>query len=121
MEEIMPKKLFVCICKTNQQPAEIFSKYFNEGVPIPSELQETRSKHVRYYEDLASKGILWLAGSWADHTGGMQIFAVDSLEEAQQIQRNDPFFVNGTMYDDEYYEWQIHTPFNKVALGLREK
>jgi uncharacterized protein YciI len=121
MAEIIPEKLFVCICKTNQHHAEIFSRYFDNGVPIPSELQEVRSKHVKYYEDLAAKGILWLAGSWADHTGGMQIFAVGSMDEARKVQREDPFFINGTMYDDMYYEWQIHTPYEKVPANFKEK
>jgi uncharacterized protein YciI len=121
MEEKAPEKLFICVTKMNQKHAEIFADYFNKGIPIPAKLQEARRKHVLYYEDLVKRGIVWLAGSWTDHTGGMQIFAVNSLEEAKKAQRNDPFFINGTMYDDTYHEWQIHTPLNKVAPSLREK
>ena len=121
MEETTPEKLFICITKMNQKHAEMFANYFDKGIPIPVELQDARRKHGLYYEHLVKKGIVWLAGSWTDHTGGMQIFAVNSLEEAKKAQRNDPFFISGTMYDDTYHEWQIHTPFNKVAPGLREK
>ena len=121
MEEKAPEKLFICITKMNQKHAEMFTNYFDKGIPIPAELKDARRKHVLYYEDLVKRGIVWLAGSWTDHTGGMQIFAVNSLEEAKKAQRNDPFFISGTMYDDTYHEWQIHTPLNKVAPGLREK
>jgi uncharacterized protein YciI len=121
MEESVPEKLFVCINKMNLDHAKMFARYFDEGIPLPVEMLESRRKHVQYYEDLAKKGTVWLAGSWGDHTGGMQIFAVDSLEEAQKVQRNDPFFISGTMYDDTYYEWQIHTPYKNVAPGMRAK
>lgn len=121
MEEVTPEKLFACICKIHPNYAEKFAKFFEEGAPLPSELQAIRLEHVRYYEDLCKKGILWLAGSWADHSGGLQIFAVDSIEKAREVQQNDPLLINGIMYDDTYFEWTIHVPYKKVPPALREK
>jgi uncharacterized protein YciI len=120
MEERTPKKLYVCICKINQQHARMFAKYFADGTPLPQKLHDARLKHVQYYEDLSRSGVLWLAGSWTDHSGGMQIYAVDSLEKAKEVQNNDPLYVIGSMYDATYYEWEIHVPYRKVAPELKE-
>jgi uncharacterized protein len=121
MVESTPAKLFVSICKINREHAEKFAKYFKEGVPLPPDLHAVRLEHVQYYNELTQKGILWLSGSWADHSGGMQVYAADSLEKAKGIQNHDPLVTNGSMYDLTYFEWEVHTVIEKLYQRLEKK
>jgi uncharacterized protein YciI len=121
MVEPTPAKLFISICKINQEHAEKFAKFFKEGVPLPPDLHAVRLKHVQYYDDLTKRGILWLSGSWTDHSGGMQVYAADSLEKAKEIQNNDPLVINGSMYDLIYHEWEVHTIIEKLYQRLENK
>jgi uncharacterized protein YciI len=121
MVESTPAKLFVSICKINQEHAEKFAKFFKEGVPLPPDLQAVRLKHVQYYTDLTKRGILLLSGSWTDHSGGMQVLSADSLEKAKEIQNNDPLVINRSMYDLTYYEWEVHTIMEKLNQRLEKQ
>jgi uncharacterized protein YciI len=86
-------KLFVCLVKERHDKAaeDIF--------------RATSEEHRRYMQDLWQRGILWAGGPSTCPTAGIEIYAVDSVEEAMKAQRNSPLYVKGALYDDFYYEW----------------
>jgi uncharacterized protein YciI len=91
-----PKKLFICHVKTNKEKKEAIARVHEE--------------HNRYMTDLWRRGIFW-AGGPTDAKYSIQIYAVDSLEEAMQAQRNAPYYRVGFEYGDEYVEWRpVHWP-----------
>jgi uncharacterized protein YciI len=87
---------------------------------VLADVQAIRESHLRYIYDLA-KNILWAGGPFADWTGGINIFAVDSLEEAKKAQENEPYYANGLMYDAKYSEWVLHAPISMVAPVHKER
>jgi uncharacterized protein YciI len=121
MEGATPEKLFVCIFKIKSSLTERLDKFYAEGVPLPADLQSIRLMHLQYVYDISKRGILWLGGPTAEWTASINIFAVDSLEQARGAQQNDPYYVHGLFYDDIYFEWIIHAPLSKVAPAHRER
>jgi uncharacterized protein YciI len=88
-----PEKLFLCLLKT-------------KPVKGPEDmLKAIREKHARYMGDLWQKGIFWAGGPTADGSIAIEIYSVDTVEEAQKAQRNAPLYVNGFLYEDKYFEW----------------
>jgi Uncharacterized protein conserved in bacteria len=51
--------------------------------------------HVEHLKELNRKGKLVLCGPFADYPGGMVIFSAESLEEATEIAKADPFISSG--------------------------
>ncbi len=121
MESTTPEKLFVCLYKIAPSLTEAIGKFYTEGTPLPAELQAVRENHLRYQYDMSIKDMMWAGGPAADPTRGLNIFAVDSLEEARKAQQNDPYSVHGLFYDDEYFEWTVHMPLGKTAPAHRER
>lgn len=98
MKQKSPQKLFVCLLKNSHGDEEI-----KKGIP-------DTSKHGQYMTDLWQKGTFW-AGGPADAQTAIQIYSVDSLDEAIKAQRNAPMYVNGILYEDKYLEWTpVHWP-----------
>ena len=94
MKQTSPEKLFVCLLKVrNDEGAERIGKAIGE-------------EHGRYMADLWQRGIFWAGGPSADPTIGMEIYAVDSVEEAKKAMRNAPLYVKGVLYEDKYFEWR---------------
>jgi hypothetical protein len=54
-----------------------------------------REDHVNYLRALKKSGKLVAAGGFADMKGGMRIITADSDAEAEEIARNDPYYING--------------------------
>ncbi|OHE54514.1 MAG: hypothetical protein A3K61_00740 [Thaumarchaeota archaeon RBG_16_49_8] len=53
-----------------------------------------REAHLAYLTQLKKEGRLQMAGRFSDGTGGMYILTVNSLEEAEQMAKNDPYHAN---------------------------
>jgi len=121
MERATPEKLFVCEYKVAPRLAQALAKFYEEGIPVPAEVQAIREPHLRYVHDLAKKGMLWAGGVFADWTGGINIFAAGSVEEAKKAQENEPYYAQGLMYDAKYFEWVIHAPISMVAPAHKER
>ncbi|HLQ74330.1 MAG TPA: YciI family protein [Bacillota bacterium] len=51
---------------------------------------EILKEHIAYLEEQIDAGKILAKGPFTDHTGGMIIFNVDSLEEAKEIAAKDP-------------------------------
>jgi uncharacterized protein YciI len=53
-----------------------------------------REAHLTYLTKLKNEGKLHIAGRFSDGTGGMYILTADTLEEAEQMAKNDPYHAN---------------------------
>ncbi len=121
MSEKTPEKLFVCLSKMRPTLVEALDRFYKEGVPVPADLQAIREQHLRYVYDISKRGIVWAGGPSADLSGSLNIYAVNSIEEAKKVQQNDPYYKSGLWYDDQYFEWIIHAPVDMIAPVHREK
>jgi uncharacterized protein YciI len=54
-----------------------------------------RPAHLANLEPLSAQGRVVLAGPLTDKTGSLIVIEADSLEEAQQFAREDPYTVHG--------------------------
>jgi hypothetical protein len=123
MEDTTPEKLFVCICKVKPAYSGTVDKFFAQGGTVPPDITTIRHARVLNEQDLIKNSLIWLGGplSGSDCQMSMNVFAVDSVEKAKELQRRDPAYIQGLFYDDQYYEWTIHLPFRKVSPSHREK
>lgn len=121
MERPRAEKLFVCQYRFVPAVAQAVGRFYAEGIPIPTEINAFRESHLRYVHDLEERGILWAGGPFADWTGGINIYAVDSLEEARKTQENEPYHANGLSYDARYFEWVLHAPIGMAASIHKER
>jgi uncharacterized protein YciI len=121
MERPKAEKLFICEYKFAPSVAQAVGRFYAEGIPVPAEIQAIREPHLRYVHDLGKRGILWAGGPFADWTGGINIYAVDSLEEAKKAQENEPYHANGLSYDAKYSEWVLHSPLSMAAPIHKER
>lgn len=94
MKRANPKKLFVCLVKERHDKV-------SEDI-----FKTTSEEHRLYMTDLWQRGILWAGGPLAYPTAGIEIYAVDTIEEAIKAQRKAPLYVKGALYDDTYFEWR---------------
>ena len=93
MEKRIPKKLIVCLLK-NKRGEEGWSE-ITAGV---------QKEHTKYMTDLWQKGIFWAGGPTKENIS-IEIYAVDTVEEAMEAQRNAPLYKTGFQYEEEYLEW----------------
>jgi len=70
-----------------------FFVIFENNVASMEEVQKHRSSHLDYIGTLQKKGKIFAAGRFLDSTGGMIITVVESMEEADEIARTDPYIV----------------------------
>lgn len=115
-----PEKLFVCLCRNSHAHAQRSQKSWGAEAPVSLEVQAIRDEHLRYAYGLGEKGITWAGGPFADFSGPLSIYAVNSLEEAIKAKREDPFYRNGFIYDDRYFEWTIHGPIAKASPAHKD-
>jgi uncharacterized protein YciI len=115
-----PAKLFACVFKVKRSYAEALDKLYQDKLPLPPEIAAIREGHSQYTRELIKKGILWMGGHSPEFFG-MNILAVDSLEEAKKIQQNDPCYANGFFYDVMVFEYIIHIPMELASPAFLER
>ena len=105
MKKKAPDKLYVCLLKARQ------------GEQGWDEIAaSTHMEHARYMTDLWQKGIFWAGGPTTQGIS-IEIYAVDSVEEAIKVQRNAPLYRAGFLHDEEYLEWRpAHWPPLRPAV-----
>ena len=66
-------------------------------VTLPTEgvREKYLQAHHAYLSRLKEEGKLIMGGPFEDHSGAMNIFAVDSAEEAIELCSKDPFVIHG--------------------------
>ena len=119
--EPIPDRLFLCSAKIKPEVGKALNSAFEAGASLPKDIQATYNEHLIYAYDLGEKGSYWEAGPSADFTEVLYIFSTDSLEEAQELMHNDPFYKERIFHDDLCLEWTIHSPIWRANLTDREK
>ncbi|WP_099466599.1 YciI family protein [Konateibacter massiliensis] len=86
----------------------------NNEKPLNEELIKS---HVGHLKELKKQGKLVFCGPFTDYPGGMVIFLAESLEEATNIAKSDPFIASG------YKSFEIRTlePANEENNYLLEE
>jgi uncharacterized protein YciI len=94
MENAAPRNLIVCLLKTRAGDASYREVH-----------ERAAEEHTRYMSSLWRRGIFWAGGPLANGAMALEIYSVDSVEDAMQAQRNAPHFKSGFLYEDKYFEW----------------
>ena len=71
----------------------------------PAPRLEARPRHRAYLAGLRQKGVVVLAGPWADGSGGLVIYAVADRAELALILTKDPYVVAGVIERFDIREW----------------
>lgn len=58
--------------------------------------KEVLEEHIAYLNKYIANGKIFAKGPFLDHTGGMVILKVDSIDEARDIVENDPAIKEGS-------------------------
>jgi hypothetical protein len=117
----VPNKLIVCIFKVKSYYSKNVDRLMKEYKPLPPKLKAIRDKRVEFTRDVMGKKVLWMGGPAIGLPLSINVFAVDSIEEARKIQQKDPCFACGLFYDDKYFEWDLHVAFADVSPGLKAR
>lgn len=85
-------------------------KYFAAFLPMLDEekSQQYRPQHLEYLEKLGAEGKVHAKGRFVDGAGGLVIYMADSLEEALDLVKNDPYVALGARRY-ELHEWDMVT------------
>ena len=67
---------------------------------LPEDITKWRESHYSYVLGRVSEGKIFCAGPTADYSWGVFIYTADSLEEAERLYTEDPFFKGGIFADD---------------------
>ncbi|EJL94303.1 hypothetical protein PMI16_00231 [Herbaspirillum sp. CF444] len=65
------------------------------------------SDHRQYVKSLLDAGKLVLGGPFPDGSGGLLIYEVEALPEAQALRDRDPFAVSGVFVRSEISPWLL--------------
>ncbi len=78
----------------------------NEVIPasIPPNFNEVITKHIAWIKRKIEAGVILHAGKWGE-TRGMCLVKAESLNEAEEILREDPLIASGAVsyIVDEFY------------------
>ncbi len=78
-----------------------------------AKIAEVRPAHRKYLTNLLQTGRLAAAGPFADDSGALIVYEADTLEQAEELLKNDPFRAGGI-----FIRWTIR-PW-KTVFGNRE-
>lgn len=83
-------------------------KYFAVFLPMLNQekSREYRAQHLQYLEQKRNEGKIIANGRFADGTGGLVIYRVDSIEEVEQLAKQDPYVIQGAR-GCEIHEWDM--------------
>jgi len=115
-----PERLFVCFAKIKDDVAASLKNLFESGKSLPKTLDDTFSRHLIYNYALGEDGKYWEAGPATDFTEILNVYSTSSLAAAKKLMRADPFYQEGILYDDWWFEWQVHVPTWKIDASHRE-
>lgn len=69
-------------------------------------IPEVRPTHREYLGRLKEQGKLWASGPFEDDSGALIIYEVESLDEAEQLVRADPFHEAGVFQSWTMKPWR---------------
>jgi len=67
---------------------------------------EFRQEHLDYLDEKWKEGVLTAFGRFVDGWGGMLIYTAESLEQATEYAKNDPYVLRGAR-SYEVHEWAV--------------
>lgn len=108
--EPTPEKLWVCSAWIESRMGQALKKAFESGEDLPADVGAIYYPHLTYTYKQGETGAYYEAGPSADFSEILYILAADSLEEAQKLMHNDPFYKMGIIYHDKWFQWEIHAP-----------
>lgn len=79
-----------------------------EYISDQDKVQAVRPVHREYLATLKAQGRLAASGPFADGSGALIIYEADSLEQAEALLKDDPFYRAGV-----FVSWRIR-PWNQV-------
>ena len=115
-----PEHLFVCFTKLKDTTAAALHKHFSKGTALPDPLADSFNQHIAYNYDLGEKGLIWEAGPTSDFSEMLSVFSAPNLEAAMEMVKSDPFYQDRTLFDDWWFEWDVHVPLWKIDQSHRE-
>ena len=69
----------------------------------PDRVRAIAPEHAGYWRDLGPRG--YLGGPFADRSGGLIIFEVDSVQEAERVIAGDPFVREALLENSVVKQW----------------
>lgn len=83
-------------------------KHFAVFLPMKDEekSQEYRTEHLDFLDQKRREGKIFANGRFADGGGGLVIYRAGSLEEAEQIAKQDPYIIEGAR-GFNIHEWEM--------------
>ncbi|WP_050182109.1 YciI family protein [Domibacillus robiginosus] len=83
-------------------------KYFAVFLPMKNEekSQQYRAQHLDFLNQKRQEGKIFANGRFADEAGGLVIYRAGSLEEVEQIAKQDPYVIQGARGFD-IHEWEM--------------
>jgi hypothetical protein len=115
--EPTPEVLFLCSAKIKRETGIILKNMFDTGNITAGLIASIYTQHLSYVYSLGAK--YFEAGPSSDFTEIIYIFSTGSLEESQNLLRNDPFYKAGYFYDELWFPWEIHSPRWRISHGFR--
>src|SRR5690348_1598486 len=67
----------------------------------------TRPAHREYLKQVFDSGRLAISGPFADDSGGILVYEVNTAEEAEAIIRDDPFAKQGVFQSWKIQQWKV--------------
>ena len=101
---------FVVLCRTSPRLKEAYLKAIADAEAggefiLPEDVSLSRDEHNQFLENLKGEGKLFCAGPYGDFEGAMLVLEVGSSDEAENIMKVEPHFINGFITDYEIKEW----------------
>jgi uncharacterized protein len=83
-------------------------KYFAVFLPMldAEKSQVYRQHHLDYLAKRSREGKVFARGRFVDGAGGMVIYMANTLEEAEDMVRQDPYILQGAR-GFELHEWEM--------------
>ncbi len=85
-----------------------------DGPDAQTKRKSHRAAHLASLEPLSRAGRVIMAGPFTDQAGSLIVIKANSLEEAKQIAREDPYTVHGI-----FERVEVH-PFQQVLPSFTE-
>lgn len=88
-------------------------KYFAVILKMKDEEKnkQVRPAHLEFLADMRAQKKVFMQGRFTDGSGGMVIYAGESLEQVEEWARQDPYVVEGARHF-EIHEWEMLTDAN---------
>lgn len=85
-------------------------KYFAVLLMLKDEEKnkQVRPAHLAFLAEMRAQKKVFMQGRFADGSGGMVIYAGESLEQVEEWAKQDPYITEGAR-DLEIHEWEMMT------------